>query len=187
MTFAWFLLLAAFILFLAGTVFLAVALLDFLGYVMTAVPFVPTPHAVVAAVVKLSPRDTGVFYDLGSGEGRVVSAVAYAYPNMRAIGVEKAPFPILLTIFRRTMQKKQPANAEFLFRDIKAVSVTNASYVFMYLFPNVVGALERKLENELPKGARVVSCDFPLKKRAAQSTLEVQNGKRVHTLYVYDF
>ena len=184
MAFALFLISLALLLSLAGMAFITIALLDFAGYVMTAVPFVPTPHSVVATVVKLSPRDTGVFYDLGSGEGRVVRGMARAYPHMRSIGVEKAPFPILLTLFRK---KKQPANAEFFFRGIEKIPLTDASYVFMYLIPKVVRALEQKLEDELPRGARLVCCDFPLKERAPDSVVEVADKKDMHKLYVYDF
>lgn len=166
-----------------GIGILAALILNIAGDLITGVPFVPVPHNVVEEVVKLAPKETGVFYDIGSGEGRVVAAVARRYPEMQAIGIEKAPFPFLLTLIKG---RAQIPNTKFLFKDSSRVDLRDASYVFMYLFPKVVHALEAKLEKELPAGSRVVCCDFPLK-RATTKTEKVFAHKKSYTLYVYDW
>ena len=171
------------VLFITGLAVLGVAFLDLIGYVWTEVPFVPASPPVVRAVVRLAPKNTGVFYDLGSGEGRVVIAVAEAYPNIKAVGVERAPLPTIATWLGR---KSRPPNASFLFQDARRVSLKNASYVYLYLLPKVVRKFEQKLEEELAPGSRLVCCDFPLKNRPADETQTVTHGKKSHTLYVYD-
>jgi hypothetical protein len=170
---------------IAGMLLFAVtASLDLIGYVVSDVPFIPIPHYVVEKVVALAPKKNGVFYDLGSGEGRMVVAVARAYPEMQVIGIEKAPLPVLMTRFFR---KNRPANAEFMFKDFNEVSLSNASFVYIYLLSKISFRLEPKLVAELPRGARLVSCDFPLKIRQPDQIIPVAYKDNSHTLYVYDF
>jgi len=164
--------------------FAATAFLDLVGYLVADVPFIPIPRYVVEKVVALAPKKDGVFYDLGSGEGRMVTAVARAYPRMRAIGIEKAPLPVLLTRFS---SKKRPPNAKFLFKDFNNVNLSDASFVYMYLLTKVSYRLEPKLTAELKPGTRLVSCDFPLKVRQPDQTIPLSRGNNKHTLYVYDF
>jgi len=160
------------------------ASLDLIGYMATDVPFVPIQNAVVEKIVALAPAHNGIFYDLGSGEGRVVVAMARRYPEMRAVGVEKAPLPQLLTKFRLA---KKPDNAHFIFKDMHGVSLADASYVYIYLLTKITHDLEPKFEKELKKGARLVSCDFPLKNREPKEKHVIQKGGSRHTLYVYDW
>jgi hypothetical protein len=148
---------------IAGMLLFAVtASLDLIGYVVSDVPFIPIPHYVVEKVV----------------------AVARAYPEMQVIGIEKAPLPVLMTRFFR---KNRPANAEFMFKDFNEVSLSNASFVYIYLLSKISFRLEPKLVAELPRGARLVSCDFPLKIRQPDQIIPVAYKDNSHTLYVYDF
>lgn len=157
--------------------------LDLFGLFVTRVPFVPLNPEFVKHVVRLAPGSASVFYDLGSGNGQIVAAVARAYPAVRAIGIEKAPFPTIVTALRR---KQYPANASFVHQDFNDVPLGDASYVFMYLFPKIAKNLTQKLVRELKPGARVVCCDFPLD-RAATRTERTEHGRAAHTFYVYDF
>jgi len=161
-----------------------VASLDLIGYIATDVPFVPIQDAVVEKLVALAPQEKGVFYDLGSGEGKVVVAIAKRYPDIRSIGVEKAPLPRLFTALIR---RKKPDNAVFINKDINDVSLTDATFVYLYLLTKITHALEPKLERELQPGSRLVCCDFPLKNREPKEKHLVQQRGSRHTLYVYDF
>lgn len=157
--------------------------LDMFGLYVTRVPFVPLAQEFVKDTVELAPRSTGVFYDLGSGNGQIVAAVARAYPNMRAVGIEKAPFPTIVTALRR---HQYPKNASFLRKDFNEVSLEDADYVFMYLFPKIARDLTQKLTRELKPGSRVVCCDFPLDRTPTRTYKSLRKGIN-HTFYVYDF
>ena len=56
------------------------------------VPYVPTPHRVVDAMLKVAKVGKGdVLYDLGSGDGRIPIAAARKYGIARGIGIDIDP------------------------------------------------------------------------------------------------
>jgi len=156
------------------------------GLVTTRAPYVPIPQYVVDEVKKVMPLKAGdTFYDLGSGDGRVIATLAMAYPQAIAIGVEKSPLPYLLTQIR--FLRMRVKNAKTLFKSFFHVPLNDATHIFVYLFPEVMEKLLPKFEAELKGGTRVISCDFPFKTRKPQETIPVGTGSRKHTLYVYEF
>ena len=53
--------------------------------------YVPTPHAVVDAMLAMANvRDGDVLYDLGSGDGRIPVAAAQKF-DVRAVGIDIDP------------------------------------------------------------------------------------------------
>src|SRR5688500_14951541 len=54
--------------------------------------FVPTPHEVVDAMLKVAKVGKGdVLYDLGSGDGRIPIAAAKEYGIARGVGIDISP------------------------------------------------------------------------------------------------
>ena len=156
------------------------------GIITTTVPFVPIPEYIVEEVKKMIALKPGErFYDLGSGDGRVIAKIAAAYPNAFATGVEKAPLPYTLTRLRFLI--KPLRNVKTLFRNFSRVPLHDADYVYMYLFPEVVEKLLPKMERELKLGVHVISCDFPFKTKEPISKKEIRKGREKHTLYLYQF
>lgn len=157
-----------------------------IGILTTQVPFVPVSRPIVEALRKAIPLKTGdVLYDLGSGDGRVVAALAEDCPTATAIGVEKASLPFVLSTIRFLF--KPLKNAKILFKNFSHVSLTNATHVYMYLFPEVVEKLLPKFEKELKPGSTIISCDFPFKTRTPYKTIQVGEGYHKHMLYLYTF
>ncbi len=156
------------------------------GIIAIEVPFVPVPRRVVEAIKKAMPLKEGdVLYDLGSGDGRVIAALAQSYPGAHTIGVERGPLPYLLTRLRFFFHPLP--NAKTLFRNFSSVSLNDATHVYLYLFPKVVQNLLPKFERELKPGTRVVSCDFPFKTKEPVEQIVIGTGRNAHTLYVYEF
>ncbi|MES2014837.1 MAG: SAM-dependent methyltransferase [Patescibacteria group bacterium] len=156
------------------------------GIITTRVPFVPIPQYVVEEVKKAIPLKAGdVFYDLGSGDGRVIATIGAAYPGAFAIGVEKAPLPYTLTHIRFWL--KPLKNVKTLFKNFSRVPLNDATHIYMYLFPDVVQNLLQKFTAELKPGTRVVSCDFPFKTKEPTEKIVVGEGRHKHTLYMYEF
>ncbi len=161
-------------------------LLEFAGIVMFTVPYLPVRRQLVEQLVKtLHIPSGGVFYDLGSGDGRVVRALARAYPQAQCIGVELAPLPLLLTgvysLFARL------PNTKYIAKDFRSVELSNATHLFCYLLTDPMNQLLPKLEHELKSGTVLVSCDFKFKNKAPTSVSQHRAGNRTYTLYTYTF
>jgi hypothetical protein len=125
------------------------------------VPYIPTPPAVVDAMLELAgvgPRDYVI--DLGSGDGRIVIAAA-RQRGARGFGVEIDSE--LVQAARRAAQHEGVARqVEFKVQDLFGTDLGQATVVAMYLYPRLMIQLRPRLFAELKPGARVVSHDFDM-------------------------
>lgn len=121
-------------------------------------PFVPTEPEVVERVIRLAEVKTGdVFYELGSGDGRLV--IAAALRGAKAIGIEMDLLRVLysrLWIYLLRLNK----NAQILYKNFYDVSLKDADVVCLFLLPETNLKLQDKLKKELNKGTRIVSVSF---------------------------
>jgi SAM-dependent methyltransferase len=120
------------------------------------VAYVPTPQAVVEAMLELAAVTPGdVVYDLGSGDGRIVVTAAKNY-GARGVGVEIDP-----ALVRKANESARTAGVadrvRFVAGDLFAADVGDATVVTLYLLQSVNERLRPKLVRELRPGARVVS------------------------------
>ncbi|HUD11605.1 MAG TPA: class I SAM-dependent methyltransferase [Candidatus Saccharimonadia bacterium] len=148
----------------------------------TALP-VPTPYSTISDIVDaLSLPTTGVYVEPGCGDARVLAAVLRAQPGLRAVGVENNP----LSLLKSWLAVR--GCARLVSGDLMKMRFHSVDRVFTYLSPRLMSALETRFQDELPKGARLVSLQFPLphKQPAAEIIL---TGGRPHAkkLFVYDY
>jgi len=156
------------------------------GALTTKVPFVPVSSFVAEALVKEVPLRRGdVFYDLGSGDGRVVIALARANPYASAIGVDKAPLPYLLSQFHAWRSGLR--NVKFRFKNFSKINLTSATHIYMYLLPELVQKLLPRFEKELRPGTEVILCDFPFEAKVPYRTAKIAKEAKSYTLYFYKF
>ncbi len=147
-------------------------------------PFIPVPMPVVTKVIELIKlQDGSSFYDLGSGDGRVVRAVAKKYLNSSCFGVEKAIFPNLLAHIYSLISRQK--NVTYQKEDFHDVSLIKADAVFLYLWPSVMVYIAPKLKQELPAGAQIISCSFTLPDFPLIATEEVNYKGTTYSLYHY--
>lgn len=162
----------------------AAVLLIYLGYALRSpVPFVPTPRPAMEAVIAaLDLPRSGIFYDLGCGDGRVLAAAREQSPELRLAGVDTNPVPLKFArwrLGRRVLLLQAGA------KDVKLGGVVR---VFTFLGPTVMAELEGKFERELPRGARLVSMQFPLPNRRPVQEIELAAGRDfANKLYVYEY
>lgn len=122
-------------------------------------PFVPMEPEVIEYVMKLANLKPGdVFYELGSGDGRLVIAAALRGAN--ATGVEIDRFRVLYS--RAWIYLLRLHHARILQQNIFNVNLSDANVVCMYLLQSTNEKLMSKLVQELKPGTRVISVAFTL-------------------------
>lgn len=120
------------------------------------VVFEPTPHSVVAEMLKLAQVGANdVVYDLGCGDGRIVIA-AVKQSGARGVCVDIDPQRIAES--RANAQRSGVAQRIlFLNQDLFETDIGDATVVTLFLWPSVNLKLRPKLWRELRPGTRVVS------------------------------
>jgi hypothetical protein len=148
------------------------------------VPYVPTPHEVVAQMLALAgPTRNDVLYDLGSGDGRIVIEAARRF-GTRGVGVDLNPVRV----------EEASANARrggvqdrvrFRQQDLFETDLRPASIVTLYLLPRVNLELRPKLFEQLRPGTRVVSHAFDMGDWQPDSVVVVKVNQGVGRAMVY--
>lgn len=119
--------------------------------------FHPSARIRVKTFLDNVPMKEGeILIDPGCGDGRVLREARKRY-KVRALGFEINPLAYFLARLR-TLGRK---DIKVRFKNFWKVNFSDADLVFCYLFPDVMKRLERKLEDELQPGCRIVSCNFP--------------------------
>ena len=150
-------------------------------------PYVPTKMARIRKVLKLVGLKKGeIFWELGSGDGRVVIEAAKMGAN--AYGIEQSWLRVLWSRWKahKLASHMESGNAKFIHGDIfsflqstgkhlrgeglayhqqdtSEVDVRNADIIFIFLLPKGVEKLEPILKKTLKKGAKVITQTFHFK------------------------
>jgi len=136
------------------------------------VVYLPTPHPVVAAMLRLAGVSrTDVVYDLGSGDGRIPIAAARDH-GARGVGIELDG-----RMIERARCNAREAGierlVEFRQEDLFRADLRKATVVTLFLFPEMIVRLKAKLLAELRPGTRIVSHRFGLGDWPPERTIEV--------------
>ena len=142
------------------------------------VPYVPTPQAVVDAMLemaKVTPAD--VVYDLGCGDGRIPVTAAEKF-GARAVGIDIDPVRIA-EANENAKAAGVTGKVRFLNQDLFTSDFSEATVITLYLLPSINEKLMPQLK-ALKPGTRIVSHAFdmgpswpPLEKREV-------NGKTIY-------
>ena len=121
--------------------------------------WVPTPPAVVDAMLKLADvTPTDVVYDLGCGDGVIVTTAAQKY-GARAVGIDIDPQRVTEATERA---QKMGVSDKVTIRqgDLFEADIKDATVVTLYLLTSLNIKLMPKLQKELKPGTRIVSQSF---------------------------
>lgn len=117
-------------------------------------PFIPTRGENLKTILKLAGVKRGKkFYELGSGDGRVVLEAAKLGAD--SFGIEQSLLRVLYSKLKAS--KLNLKRAKFFHGNIFSKNYYDADIVYIYLLPKGVKKLESKLKNELKKGAIVIT------------------------------
>lgn len=151
----------------------------FLGFVITRVPFVPTYKSDVEFIVKkLSISSDDVFYDLGSGDGKVVLLVE-KLSGAKVKGFELTWWTYLLARIKKVLRGSQ---AEFVNRNFFKQSWSEANYIYGYLYPPLMARVEEKFLADCKPGSVAVIRDFPFPNL---TPVEICYMPKEHEIYIY--
>lgn len=139
-------------------------------------PYVPTQNKTVERMMKLADIKPGQkTVDLGSGDGRVV--IAMAKQGAEAHGYDNNPFLVFLA--RRNIRRAGLAKKAFIHQgNFWKVDHSPFDLVTVYAMPYIMGRLYKKLKKELRPGARILSNAFAFPNQ--------EPLKRDRALYLYE-
>ena len=121
--------------------------------------WVPTPPAVVDAMLKLADvKASDVVYDLGCGDGIIVTTAAQKY-GARAVGIDIDPVRVKEAT-DRAQKMGVSDKVKIIQGDLFESDIKEASVVTLYLLTSLNIQLMPKLKKELKPGTRVVSQSF---------------------------
>jgi SAM-dependent methyltransferase len=146
------------------------------------VPYVPTPEAVVEAMLKMANvGKNDMVWDLGCGDGRIVVMAAQKY-GARGAGVDIDPQRI-----RESNENARAAGVtervRFMTQDLFKIDFSDATVVTLYLLPTINERLMPTLLNLRP-GTRIVSHDFLIGDWEPDQSKKVED-RRIHHLYFW--
>ena len=137
------------------------------------VPYVPTPHDVVAAMLDVTDVAPGDYViDLGSGDGRIV--IAAAERGAIGHGIDLNPVRV-----KEAEENARNAGVSdkviFLEGDLFDADISRATVLTMYLLTSVNMRLKPVLLEQLRPGTRVVSHSFSMGNWEADEHLVIDN------------
>jgi hypothetical protein len=148
----------------------AAALSLLLVQVRTGVPPMSSDSAEAQEVIALlrhADLPAGpVIYDLGSGWGSLVIALAHAFPHAQIRGIELSPLPYWISRLRT----RGLANVSLRRGDFFTADLADAQAVTCYLMITSMPKLAALLDRALAPGTPVVSLSFWFRDRQAAAT-----------------
>ena len=117
-------------------------------------PYVPTNMNLIRKILKSAGVKKGKkFYELGSGDGRVV--ITAAKLGAQSFGIEQSLLRILYSKYKAW--KLNLKKTHFYHGNIFKRSYADADIIYIFLLHKGVGKLEEKLRKELKKEAIVIT------------------------------
>lgn len=121
----------------------------------TDAPYVPTKMDKIREILKLAGVKRGKrFYELGSGDGRVVFTAAKL--GAASVGIEQSWLRVLYSRYKSSYQTAS-GKTKFIHGNIFSKTYQDADIIYIYLLSKGVQKLESKLKKELKKGAKVIT------------------------------
>lgn len=121
-------------------------------------PFVPTKMNQIRKILKLAGIKKGKkFYELGSGDGRVVFEAAKL--GAASIGIEQSWLRVLYSKYkaRKLAFQTRFVKVDFYHNNIFNRTYRNADVIYIYLLPVGINKLEKKLKGELKKDSIIIT------------------------------
>ena len=138
-------------------------LLSLLVSLFYGTPYIGIPKKSVREILAFGELDSSdIFYDLGSGDGRVLTAAAEYFKIARAAGFEMAPLPYFISRIRIAL-KRLGEHITIHYKSFLKADLSSASFVYVYLYRELLNEkVAPKLARELRHSTKVLSCSSPI-------------------------
>jgi hypothetical protein len=120
----------------------------------------------VALLRQANLADHDVIYELGSGWGSLVIALARAFPEARIKGIELSPVPYWVARIRTRNMR----NVSLQLGDFRRCDLSDAQAVACYLMISPMPRLAALLDRQLQPGTPVVALTFWFREREVAAT-----------------
>lgn len=140
------------------------------------IPYFQTTRYRVDAMIELAdpkPGEKGI--DLGSGDGRIVIAFAKKGVEMKGLELDEG----LQELSKDSIAKEKLTNVTIEGKDFWNEDLSNYDIVTIYPMPDILNALEEKVQKELQPGARLLLNYYQLPKLKPKNTKD--------HIYLYTF
>lgn len=125
------------------------------------VPYVGSKrHKIRALLQEVNPQPGTIFYDLGSGDGRIVREAADHF-KLNATGFEINPMLVWFSKFRA---KQAHSDAQFIRANILNVELEKAEIIYTFLLTFMLEDMTHKFLSECSKGTVIISHGFKIPK-----------------------
>ena len=152
---------------------------SFIGFLLTRVPFVPTYASDIKFIVdKVGITSKDNFYDLGSGNGKVVFLVE-KLSGASVTGYELTWWTHLWAQIKKVFIRSR---AHFKNQNFFKADLSGANIIYCYLYPPLMGRVEDKFKAEMKPGSLAVVRDFPFPNMPYQAKYYLP---KKHEIYVY--
>jgi hypothetical protein len=136
---------------------------------------------VVALLKRRGLAEGAVVYELGSGWGSLVLALARAFPTAQVRGVEISPLPYWIS---RIRTRKMP-NVLLQRSNVFDCDLSDAQAVTCYLMGNSMPRIAELLDRSLRPGTPVVSLSFWFRNRQVAASLQSSGLLGAAALYYW--
>lgn len=124
-------------------------------------PFVPIKKKIVGGLLAFGGLEKGDnFYDLGSGDGRVLLAAVGDFGVKKATGYEVTTWPYLESKF--SIWQSGAGNIDVRRENFFKADLSDATFIYLYLFPKLVNELAAKISAETKPGTKILCPSFPI-------------------------
>jgi len=162
--------------------FLIYLIYSIIIFLITGVPFVPTPRKYFKVLFKeVKLKDSDVVYDLGCGTGSFLFAAKKAGAK-NLIGYELSPALVLvakvLNFFKR-------AEIKFICGNFMKVDISDATFIYIFLVGPVLPNIWDKIKKETKPGTIVVSLSSQIPKVEHFKKIKTKPKKTKSTLFYF--
>ncbi len=148
------------------------------------VPFVSLPKKDWKRMcLSAEVREGQTVFDLGCGKANLLITAVKDF-KAKGVGYEISLWPYFLARIRNWYYK---TNLDLRLSNFLKADLSSSDVIFCYLFPYVMGDLEKKFEKELKSGTKVVCYAFKLPNRIPDKIIDsdVSNGSGKIYIYIY--
>ncbi|WP_404340342.1 class I SAM-dependent methyltransferase [Pseudoalteromonas mariniglutinosa] len=143
----------------------------------------PSSNKARHAMLKLTEETgDGRIFELGSGWGNIVLALAKKYPDREIVGYELSLVPWLTSILVTKIYGVN--NVKIYRKNFLAADLSEASVILCYLFPAGMNTIEKKLTSQPETANYLISNNFALMSQVPHKTI-VLNDLYHSPIYLY--